>query len=130
MAMKRLVLLAICAFASQGASSAGESGIRFDTVVMTRGKVTSQPSVWVDFGKPAVIEIPGVVRIVARADAPRGDISRVTAKMYRFRDGTWVLDWSPGMDADIAKTPSFERDMGDGVHRVVLMPRRANKPTG
>ncbi|MGH8212461.1 MAG: hypothetical protein ACREPP_04420 [Rhodanobacteraceae bacterium] len=128
--MKGSILLAICVFASQGAGAATQPGIRFDTVVMTSGKVTSHPSVWVNYGKPAVIEIPGAVRIVAVADAPHGDTSHVTAKMYYFRNGTWVLDWSPGMDANIAETPSFERDMGDGVHRVVLMPRRANKPTG
>ncbi len=127
--MKRSIVLAICAFAFQSASAAPESGIRFDTVVVTSGKVTSHPSVWVSYGKPAVIEIPGAVRIVAEADPPHGDISHVTAKMYYFRNGAWVLDWSPGMDANIAETPSFERDMGDGVHRVVLMPRRANNPT-
>lgn len=108
---------------------AGESGIRFDTVVKESGKQIASPSIWVPFGQNAVIEIPGKVRVVANAASPDGDISHVTARMYYFSNGAWISDWDTAMDANIALTPSFERDMGDKTHRVVVKPRKAPQPS-
>ncbi len=104
-------------------------GVRFtDTIVSEEGKQIATPSVWVQFGQEAVVEIPKKVRIVASASAPTGDTSKVEASMYYFSQGAWVLDWHTSMDANIVQTPSFEKDMGDHKHRVVLMPRKAVNP--
>ncbi len=127
--MKKLAALAILT-AVPLLASAGDPGIRFDTVVTESGKPIASPSIWVPFGQNAVIEIPGKVRVVASAASPDGDKSHVTAKMYYFSDGAWVHDWDAAMDANIALTPSFERDMDDKVHRVVVMPRKASQPSG
>ncbi len=103
-------------------------GIRFDTVLSEGGKRVAAPSVWVAFGQDAVIEVPGKVRIVASAHTPNGSHSHVEATIYRSVGGKWVKDWKSSMEADISQTPSFEKDLGGGVYRVVVMPRAAEQP--
>jgi len=126
--MKRLVATTLLA-ALPLLASATEPGVRFDTVVSENGKAIATPSVWVPFGQDAVIEVPNKVRVVATAGTPTaGDQSTVSARMYYFADGAWVLDWNTSMEAHIAQTPSFEKDLGDKVHRVVVMPRSATQP--
>jgi len=104
-------------------------GIRFDTALSENGKVVASPSVWVPFGEDAVIEVPGKVRIVASAGTPEGSRSHVQATIYRFVDGEWKQDWKSEMDADVSKTPSFEKDLSGGAYRVVVMPRVAEQPS-
>ncbi len=116
--------------------TAGETvpGVRFDSVVERQGRVIASPSVWVPFGHEAVIEVPDGVRVVVTAAPPVGDVSKVTADFYYFSKGTWVLDrneWDEGrmsMPARIDLTPSFQRSLSDGVHRLTVMPRKANRP--
>jgi hypothetical protein len=111
-------------------ASAAESGVRFDTVISENGKAIANPSVWVPFGQDAVIEVPKKVRVVAKASAPiAGDQSKVTARMYYFAHGSWVLDVDASMEAHIGQTPSFEKSLADKVHRVVVMPRAADQPS-
>ena len=105
-----------------------EDGVRFDTVILESGKAISSPSVWVSFGQEAVVEVPGKVRIVATAAAPTGDRSEVAARLYYFADGSWILDDEMSMRANIAQTPSFEKTMGNNLHRVVVKPRAATRP--
>lgn len=117
-----------------GTASETVPGVRFDTVVERHGRVIASPSVWVPFAREAVIEVPNGVRVVVTAAPPVGDVSNVTADFYYFSKGTWVLDrsqWDEGrmsMPARIDLTPSFERNLGDGVHRLTVMPRKANRP--
>jgi hypothetical protein len=111
-------------------ASASEKGVRFDTVVTERGKTIAIPSVWVPFGQEAVIEVPRKNRVIAKASAPAvGDQSKVTAQMFYFAHGSWVLDWDTSMNAHLDKTPSFEKDFRDKAHRVVVMPRAAIQPS-
>jgi hypothetical protein len=110
-------------------ANASESGIRFDTIISEAGKTIATPSVWVPFDQEAVIEVSNKVRVIVIAVTPTGDTSKVKARMYYFSEGVWVLDWDTAMNANITKTPSFEKDMGDKTHRVVVMPRKAVKPT-
>ena len=127
--MKRLVA-AIALASLPMLASATEAGVRFDTVVSEHGKVISTPSVWVPFGQAAVIEVPKKVRVVATAAAPAADDqSKVSARFYYYSHGSWILDWDTSMEAHIAQTPSFEKDLKDKVHRVVVMPRAAAQPT-
>ncbi len=107
---------------------ANGDGVRFDTVISADGRKIATPSVWVAFGDAAVIEVPGKARVVASAAAPQHQRSEVTARFYYFANGSWVLDWETSMEARIDQTPSFEKDLGDGVHRVVVMPRPAGHP--
>ena len=125
--MNRLVATILLA-ATPLLGAASDTGVRFDTVVSEEGKPIATPSVWVEFGQEAMVEVPKKVRIVATAAVPTGDTSKVEASMYYFSKGAWVLDWHTSMDANIAETPSFEKDMGDHKHRVVVMPRKALKP--
>ena len=125
--MKKAIATALLALVPLAAFA--EDGIRFDTIVLEAGKPIATPSVWVSFGEEAVIEVTGKVRIVATAASPKGDRSDVTALMYYFADGAWVLDETAQMNANIAETPSFEQDLGNKLHRVVVMPRAASKPT-
>jgi hypothetical protein len=104
-------------------------GVRFELAVSTAGKPIAARSVWVPFGQPAVIEVPGKVRVVMSAQQPKGDISLVKATFYSWSDGKWERAWSPSMDANIAETPSFEGYVQGKTYRVVLMPRAAVKPT-
>jgi hypothetical protein len=108
---------------------AAAPGVRFDMALSQSGVAISSPSVWVAFGKKAVIEVPGKVRIVASANAPSGGHSLVQATFYRFVAGEWIKDWSPHMDADLSKTPSFERDIEGTPYRVVIKPRAAEQPS-
>lgn len=119
---------AILALAFAPLLAAAEDGIRFDAVITANGQPLARQSAWAAFGQPVVIEVPGKVRIVATAGTPDGDRSDVQARMYAFSDGAWVLDDAMRMPARITRTPSFERTMDDGVHRVVLMPRAAPRP--
>ena len=125
--MKKVIAVALLALTPLAAFA--EEGVRFDTVVLEAGKRIASPSVWVHFGQEAVVELPGKVRIIASAATPEGDRSDVQARMYYFADGEWVLDHEARMPAKIGLTPSFERDMDNKVHRVVLMPRAAPKPS-
>ena len=125
--MKKLIASVLLA-AAPLLAAATESGIRFDTIVSEAGKPIAIPSVWVPFGQEAVIEVPNKVRVVAIAAVPKGDKSKVSARMYYFSGGAWVLDWDKTMDANISQTPSFERTMADKTHRVVVMPRKAARP--
>lgn len=108
---------------------AAAPGVRFDMALSQNGKAISSPSVWVPFGQKAVIEVPDKVRIVASASAPNGDHSLIQATFYRAVAGKWVKDWSPHMDADLSKTPSFERDIEGTPYRVVIKPRAAEQPS-
>lgn len=101
-------------------------GIRFDVALSDKGKRIPLPSAFAPFGESTVMEVPGQVRIEAKAMPPQGDISRVSARMYYYAEHRWVLDFDEAMDANIALTPSFEKTMADGRHRVVLMPRKVN----
>lgn len=103
-------------------------GVRFDTTLSEGGTRIATPSVWVPFGQDAVIEVPGKVRVVAVAQEPNGSHSHVQATVYRFVDGQWVQDWKTAMNANIAMTPSFEKNLEGGVFRVVVMPRAAERP--
>jgi hypothetical protein len=103
-------------------------GVRFELAVLSAGKPIAARSVWVPFGQPGVIEVPGKVRVVMSAQQPRGDMSLVKATFYGWSDGKWVRAWSPGMEADIGKTPSFEGYVQGKTYRVVLMPRAADQP--
>ena len=125
--MKRAVLTVVVALYPLFAVAA--PGVRFDTVVSEAGKPIAHPSVWVPFGKDAVVEVAGKVRIVASAKAPFAGRSLVKAKVYRFAAGKWVQDWNGSMSADIGKTPSFELNMKDKSNRVVIMPRAAESPS-
>jgi hypothetical protein len=124
--MKKIIAAFLLALAPLAACA--EDGIRFDTVILESGERISSPSVWFSFGQEAVVEVPGKVRIVARAAAPDGDRSEVAARLYYFADGSGVLDEEMSMRANIAQTPSFEKTMGNNLHRVVVMPRAATKP--
>ena len=126
--VKKLVAAVVLASAPLLAYAGGD-GVRFDAVVSEGGKPIATPSVWVPFGQDAVIEVPGKVRVVATAAVPNGSLSNVTARMYYFSQGAWVLDWDTSMEANIAQTPSFEKDLGDKAHRVVVMPRAAGRPS-
>lgn len=117
-----------------GAAGETVAGVRFDSVVERNGRVIASPSVWVPFGREAAIEVPNAVRVVVTAAPPVGDVSNVTADFYYFSKGAWVLDrsqWDEGrmsMPARIDLTPSFQRNLGDGEHRLTVMPRKANRP--
>jgi beta-lactamase regulating signal transducer with metallopeptidase domain len=100
--------------------------IRFDVELTEDGKRIPLSSTFAQFGKDAVIEVPGSVRIEAKAMPPKGDISHVSTRMYYYANQKWVLDFDSAMDANIAMTPSFEKTFSDGRHRVVLMPRKVN----
>lgn len=125
--MKRAVLTAVLALCPLFAVAA--TGVRFDTVISEDGKPIAHPSVWVPFGKDAVVEVAGKVRIVASAKSPSAGRSLVKAKVYSFAAGKWVEDWKGSMSADIGKTPSFELNMKDKSRRVVIMPRAAEEPS-
>ena len=107
---------------------AGE-GVRFDTVLMESGKQVARPSVWVGFGQPAVIEVPGKVRVIASAQQPSAEGSLVKAEIFRFMGGKWVSVHAPSMVADLSKTPSFELTIKGSPYRVVVMPRKAAQPS-
>ncbi|MGH8049659.1 MAG: hypothetical protein ACREPB_03260 [Arenimonas sp.] len=107
-------------------AAASSGGVRFDTQITAQGKSITSPSVRVEFGHQAVIEIPNEVRVVVVAAASKTDISPVTANFYYFKDGAWVFDRKMEMNANLSLTPSFELDLADGVHRVVVMPRQAS----
>lgn len=126
--MKKLVATAVLA-AFPLLASAGSNGVRFDAVVTQKGQPVAEQSVWVPFEQQAVIEVPGKVRVVATATAPSGERSSVAARIYYFADGAWILDWDTTMEANLGLTPSFEKDLGDKVHRVVVMPRASAKPS-
>ena len=108
-------------------------GICFDVIVSENGEAIATQSAWAPFGHEAVLEIPGRVRVVAAAAAPNrgihGDISKVQARMYYLSGNSWVLDWDASMDAYIEHTPSFQRTMADQKHRVVINPRKAERPS-
>jgi hypothetical protein len=107
---------------------AATPGVRFELAVLTAGKPIAARSVWVPFGQPATIEVPGKVRVVMSAQQPKGDISLVKATFYSWSGGKWARAWSPSMDANITETPSFEGYVQGKTYRVVLMPRAAAKP--
>ncbi len=125
--MKRAVLAVVLALCPLFAVAA--PGVRFDTVVSEEGKPIAHPSVWVAFGKEAVMEVAGKVRIVASAKAPSAGRSLVKAKVYHLAGGKWVQDWKGSMSADFGETPSFELNMKDKSRRVVIMPRAAESPS-
>jgi hypothetical protein len=130
--MKKQIAFALLMSApllSAASSAASGTGVRFDTVITEDNKPVTSPSVWVGFGQEAVIEVPGKVRIVATAAPSDTDISHVKASIYYFSKGSWVLDKTPEMDANLALTPSFENSLGDRIHRVVIMPRKAVAPS-
>lgn len=108
-------------------TSAFASGIRFDAVILENGKEIARPSVSVEFGKEAVVEVSGHIKFVAIAQPPKGQYSEIQAKIYYFDGKDWVLSWSPSMNANIHSTPSFQHDLKDGRHRVEIMPRNAEK---
>lgn len=93
------------------------------------GQQVAHPSVWVGFGQPAVIEVPGKVRVVASAQQPSGAQSLVTAEIFQFVGGKWVSVQAPSMVADLSKTPSFELTIKGSPYRVVVMPRMAAQPS-
>jgi hypothetical protein len=122
--MKKLFVVALACLGFSWNALAAESGIRFDSVITENGKPISSPSILVAYGQDAVIEVPKTIRIVANAQTPNGDISHVKARMYYYSGKGWILDWDTSMDANITMTPSFEHNLGDHSHRIVLMPRK------
>lgn len=120
--------VAFLALALSPLLASASQGVRFDTVLSESGQQVARPSVWVAFGQPAVIEVPGKVRVVASAEAPSGGRSLVKAEIFRYVDGNWVQVHAPSMVADLSKTPSFELSVKDSPYRVVVMPRAAAQP--
>ena len=125
--MKKIV--AAFALVAAPALAMADQGVRFDTILSESGGQVGRPSVWVGFGQPAVIEVPGKVRVVASAEAPSGERSLVKAEIFQFIDDKWVSVHAPSMVADLSQAPSFELTIKDSPYRVVVMPRMAAQPS-